>query len=74
MSGRPTEVSVIDFAPSEEQELIVETVRQFARNEIRPVARDASEKRSLPPALLAHAHELGLVANAVDEEFGGGGE
>ncbi len=65
---------MIDFAPSEDQELIVETVRQFARNEIRPVARDASETRSLPPALLAHAHELGLVANAVDDEFGGGGE
>ncbi|MDJ0850531.1 MAG: acyl-CoA dehydrogenase family protein [Myxococcota bacterium] len=65
---------MIDFAPSEEQELIVETVRQFARNEIRPHAREAGEARKLPGDVLAHAHELGLVANAVDEAFGGGGE
>ena len=30
---------MIDFEPSEEQQLIVETVRQFAENEIRPRAR-----------------------------------
>jgi acyl-CoA dehydrogenase len=65
---------VIDFEPTEEQQLIVETVRQFAHNEIRPRAREADEARKLPEEVLAHAHELGLVANAIDDEFGGGGE
>lgn len=65
---------MIDFEPSEEQQLIVETVRQFARNEIRPLARECDESGKLPDALLAAAHELGLVANGLPEEHGGGGE
>lgn len=65
---------MIDFEPDEEQTLIVETVRQFAENEIRPQARDCDESGKLPEATLSQAHELGLVANALPEEFGGGGE
>jgi acyl-CoA dehydrogenase len=64
---------VIDFEPSEEQALIVETVREFAKNELRPLSRDSDESAKLPSELLARAHELGLVANALPEEFGGGG-
>ena len=30
---------MIDFEPTEEQALIIETVRQFAENEIRPKSR-----------------------------------
>jgi acyl-CoA dehydrogenase len=65
---------VIDFEPTEEQALIVDTVRQFAAREIRPRAREADETGSLPKDVLEQAHELGLVANALPEAFGGGGE
>ncbi len=65
---------MIDFQPSEEQQLVADTVRQFAANEVRPLARESSESRSLPTATLERAHELGLVANAIDEAHGGGGE
>jgi acyl-CoA dehydrogenase len=65
---------VIDFEPSEEQRLIVETIRQFASNEIRPAARACDESGELPAAVLGAAHELGLVANALEAEYGGGGE
>src|SRR5262245_64649647 len=65
---------VIDFEPSDEQKLIVETVRQFAASEVRPRARECSEARKLPGDVLARAHELGLVANALPDEHGGGGE
>jgi len=65
---------MIDFDPSEEQTLILETVRQFAENEIRPQARECEESRKLPDGVLAQAHELGLVANSLPEEHGGGGE
>jgi alkylation response protein AidB-like acyl-CoA dehydrogenase len=65
---------VIDFEPTEEQALIVDTVRQFAAHEIRPRAREADETGSLPKDVLEQAHELGLVANALPEAFGGGGE
>jgi hypothetical protein len=65
---------MIDVSPNEEQQLIVETVRQFAQNEVRPAARQADESGEIPENLLAQAHELGLVANAFPEAHGGGGE
>ncbi|HEX2484625.1 MAG TPA: acyl-CoA dehydrogenase family protein [Myxococcota bacterium] len=65
---------MIDFEPTEEQQLIIETVRQFAANEVRPRARPCDETASLPRELLAKAHELGLVANALPAKYGGGGE
>ena len=65
---------MIDFEPSEEQALIIETVRQFAENEIRPQCRVTDEAGRPDQAVLGAAHELGLVANALPEGFGGGGE
>ncbi len=65
---------MIDFEPTDEQQLIVETVRQFSDNEIRPHAREADESRKIPESVLAEAHQLGLVANGIPERFGGGGE
>ena len=62
---------MIDFEPSEEQALIIETVHQFAENEIRPRGREADESGVLPSALLAAAHELGLVANGARAVFVG---
>ena len=64
---------MIDFEPTEEQQLIVDTVRQFATNEIRPKARECEEAAKVAPEILGGAHELGFTANALPEEFGGGG-
>jgi alkylation response protein AidB-like acyl-CoA dehydrogenase len=64
---------VIDFQPSEEQQLIVETVRQFAAAEVRPAARESDESRKLPHPVLERAHELGLVSQSLPEAIGGGG-
>ncbi len=65
---------MIDFEPSEEQALIIETVHAFAENEIRPRCREADESGVPPKNVVEAAHELGLVANALPEEHGGGGE
>ena len=65
---------MIDFDPTEEQALIRDTVRQFAENEIRPRAREFDEAGAVDASVLDAVHELGLVANALPEEHGGGGE
>jgi len=65
---------MIDFEPSEEQQLIIETVRGFAASEIRDHARETDESGKLPDAVVAKTHELGLVTNALPAEHGGGGE
>ncbi|MEB2344357.1 MAG: acyl-CoA dehydrogenase family protein [Deltaproteobacteria bacterium] len=65
---------MIDFQPTDEQQLVIDTVHNFAQNEVRPVARECEEAAKLPEKVLAAAHELGLVANALPEAAGGGGE
>jgi len=65
---------LIDFQPTDEQQLVIETVRNFAVNEIRPRARECDESKKLPEKVIEQAHELGLVANALPESAGGGGE
>jgi acyl-CoA dehydrogenase len=63
---------VIEFEPDEEQALIAETVRQFAENEIRPVARQSDEDGALADSVVTTAHELGLVSNSLPAAHGGG--
>ncbi len=65
---------MIGFDPTDEQALIVETVRQFVVNEVRPESRPCDEAHALSKDVLTQAHELGLVANGLPETHGGGGE
>jgi alkylation response protein AidB-like acyl-CoA dehydrogenase len=65
---------VIDLEPSEEQQLIVDTVHQFAENELRPKARACDEASAPATDVLDAVHELSLVASSLPEAHGGGGE
>jgi alkylation response protein AidB-like acyl-CoA dehydrogenase len=65
---------MVSFQPTEEQRLIRETVASFAREQIRPAARDADETGQIPSALVQQAWELGLVQSTIPESFGGAGE
>jgi len=65
---------MIGFDPTDEQALIVETVRGFVENEVRPRSRECDEAASLTKDVLSQAHELGLVSNGLPEAHGGGGE
>ncbi len=64
---------MINFELDEEQSLIRETVVGFARDEVRPHAREADEKGVVPSALLQRGWELGLVQSVIPEEYGGFG-
>jgi len=64
---------MMSFQPSEEQELIRDAVAEFARNEMRDVARRCDEASELPEGFLQKTWELGLVNAAIPEEFGGAG-
>lgn len=65
---------MFDLEWTEEQKLIHDTVSNFARSEIRGLARDCDESGSIPPELLAKGFELGLIHSALPEEHGGFGE
>jgi len=64
---------MVNFELDEEQQLIRDTVVSFARDEIRPHAREADERGTIPAALLQKGWELGLVQSVIPEEYGGYG-
>ncbi|NWG20616.1 MAG: acyl-CoA dehydrogenase family protein [Chloroflexi bacterium] len=65
---------MISFAPSEEQQLIIDTVRRYATDRLRPAAYDADETRTIPPDIVARGWDLGLLPSAIPEQYGGFGE
>ncbi|HXG18348.1 MAG TPA: acyl-CoA dehydrogenase family protein [Methylomirabilota bacterium] len=65
---------MVNFQPTEEQQLIQQTVASFAREQMRPAARDADESGQIPNALVQQAWELGLVQSTIPETLGGMGE
>jgi alkylation response protein AidB-like acyl-CoA dehydrogenase len=59
------------FDPTEEQQMIVDTARDFAKKHMAPRAHDADEAAKLPEGFLAQAWELGLAVAAIPEKHGG---
>ena len=64
---------MISFELDDEQKLIRETVVGFARDEVRPHAREADEKGIIPAPLVQKGWELGLVQSIIPEQYGGFG-
>nr|WP_174575698.1 acyl-CoA dehydrogenase family protein [Nocardia miyunensis] len=60
-----------DLTPSDEQQMIVETVRDFAGEILRPAAPDADAATKAPQDLLERAAELGITLINVPEELEG---
>lgn len=65
---------MISFQPTEEQQMIADTVRQFALEQMREQGHDAEESRTLPARVLAQGRELGLIPANLPEQYGGYGE
>jgi short/branched chain acyl-CoA dehydrogenase len=63
----------MDFDLSREQELIRQTVRDFARAEIAPVAEELDREHRFPYEIVARLGELGLMGIPFPEQYGGGG-
>ena len=61
----------ISFDPSEDQLALQGLAREFARNEIRPVAAHHDKTGEFPWEVLGKAHALGLMNTHVEPEQGG---
>jgi alkylation response protein AidB-like acyl-CoA dehydrogenase len=59
------------FDPTEEQQMIIDTARDFARKAMAPKAHDADEAKQLPDGFLEQAWELGLAVAAIPEKYNG---
>jgi alkylation response protein AidB-like acyl-CoA dehydrogenase len=65
---------MISFGPTEEQELVRDTLREFAQKEIRPLARECDETATIPDSVLDATWSLGLTSTQIPEVYGGAGE
>ena len=63
----------MDFSLSMEQEILRNSVRQFAEAEIKPVAAELDEKEEFSYDTMRKMGELGLFGMFVSEEYGGQG-
>src|SRR6266852_155004 len=63
----------MDFRPSEEQDLLRRSVREFAETEIRPHVREWDQEQHLPSELIPKLAALGLLGIQFPEQYGGAG-
>jgi alkylation response protein AidB-like acyl-CoA dehydrogenase len=63
----------MDFDLSEEQKMIQETIRKFAKEEIAPVASENDKKGQFPREIFTKMAELGFAGTPIPEEYGGAG-
>jgi alkylation response protein AidB-like acyl-CoA dehydrogenase len=63
----------LDFSLSEEQQLLQQTVRDFAQAEIAPHAREWDEKQAFPREIFTKLGALGLMGAVWPTEYGGAG-
>jgi short/branched chain acyl-CoA dehydrogenase len=63
----------VNFELTDEQRLLRDTVREFARQEVAPVAEELDRTKSFPYEIVAKMGALGLMGIPFPHEYGGGG-
>jgi alkylation response protein AidB-like acyl-CoA dehydrogenase len=63
----------MDFELSDEHRLIQQTVRDFAAQEVAPVAEELDREKRFPYEIVAKLAELNLMGIPFPERYGGGG-
>jgi len=63
----------LNFDLTHEQQLVRDTVREFAASRIAPVAAELDREHRFPYDLVAELAELGLMGMTVPEDYGGAG-
>jgi short-chain 2-methylacyl-CoA dehydrogenase len=63
----------LNFDLTAEQQLVRDTVREFAESRIAPVAEELDRQHRFPYDLVADLADLGLMGMTIPEEYGGGG-
>ena len=63
----------MDFKLNDEQQLLIETIREFTETEIAPIAAELDEQEKFPVDLIPMLGEIGVMGIPVPEEYGGVG-
>jgi alkylation response protein AidB-like acyl-CoA dehydrogenase len=62
---------MISFSPTEEQQMIVTMVKQFANDEMRKIYRECDESSEIPQRVIDTSWKMGLISSSIPEEYGG---
>jgi alkylation response protein AidB-like acyl-CoA dehydrogenase len=65
---------MISFSPSEDQQMMINLVKQFATEEMRKAYRQCDESGQIPGHIVDTAWEMGLISSCIPGEQGGLGE
>jgi butyryl-CoA dehydrogenase len=63
----------MDFDLTDEEKMLREMVREFAENEVRPIAAKTDQDGIFPSENIRKAAELGLTGISIPERYGGAG-
>jgi alkylation response protein AidB-like acyl-CoA dehydrogenase len=63
----------MDFSLTEDQQMIRDAAREFAQNEIAPVAAEFDRRGEFPVETIKAAAELGFMGIEIPEQYGGSG-
>ena len=63
----------MDFRLNEEQEMLKNMVRDFAKKELEPIAERIDKKEEYPFEIVKKLGELGVMGITIDEKYGGNG-
>jgi len=58
---------------SDEHYMLVEMVKDFAKSEVEPIARELDQAGRFPDEIVAKMGELGLMGIPIPEKYGGAG-
>ncbi|MDW7761068.1 MAG: acyl-CoA dehydrogenase family protein [Acidobacteriota bacterium] len=64
---------MLEFKLSEEQEALRDMAREFAENEMRPVAAKYDQGHEFPEDVMRKAFDVGFLTCTIPVEYGGGG-
>ena len=63
----------MDFQLPEETQMLRDMIREFAQEQIAPVAHECDEKQQLPMDVIEKLGEMGVLGIFIDPEYGGAG-
>jgi alkylation response protein AidB-like acyl-CoA dehydrogenase len=63
----------VAFEESQEQQILRETIRDFAKAEIAPHAREWDERQQFPLEIVRRLGKMGMLGALVDPKYGGAG-
>jgi acyl-CoA dehydrogenase len=69
----PISVVKMDYSFTEEQEMIRQSVREFAEKKIAPIAMEMEKTKEIPLEIVKGLAELGVIACTAAPEYGGVG-